>query len=148
MERNRKIWMQILVLAAVLRFFPFDFQTAVSTASEDVAAECAGGEEQKPKIALTFDDGPNIKYTPMLLDGLKERGIKATFFLIGANTEQEESKKIVKRMYEEGHLIGNHKKRLKLQMRRLKRSQDMRRNLSVRRLGQCRKEKKIPIKYM
>ena len=89
-------------------FFPFDFQTAVSTASEDVAAECAGGEEQKPKIALTFDDGPNIKYTPMLLDGLKERGIKATFFLIGANTEQEESKKIVKRMYEEGHLIGNH----------------------------------------
>ena len=60
MERNRKIWMQILVLAAVLRFFPFDFQTAVSTASEDVAAECAGGEEQKPKIALTFDDGPNI----------------------------------------------------------------------------------------
>ena len=100
--------MQILVLAAVLRFFPFDFQTAVSTASEDVAAECAGGEEQKPKIALTFDDGPNIKYTPMLLDGLKERGIKATFFLIGANTEQEESKKIVKRMYEEGHLIGNH----------------------------------------
>ena len=73
MERNRKIWMQILVLAAVLRFFPFDFQTAVSTASEDVAAECAGGEEQKPKIALTFDDGPNIKYTPMLLDGLKER---------------------------------------------------------------------------
>ena len=44
----------------------------------------------------------------MLLDGLKERGIKATFFLIGANTEQEESKKIVKRMYEEGHLIGNH----------------------------------------
>ena len=60
--------------------FPFDFQTAVSTASEDVAAECAGGEEQKPKIALTFDDGPNIKYTPMLLDGLKERGIKATFF--------------------------------------------------------------------
>ena len=45
----------------------FDFQTAVSTASEDVAAECAGGEEQKPKIALTFDDGPNIKYTPCLL---------------------------------------------------------------------------------
>ena len=87
MERNRKIWMQILVLAAVLRFFPFDFQTAVSTASEDVAAECAGGEEQKPKIALTFDDGPNIKYTPMLLDGLKERGIKATFFLIGASID-------------------------------------------------------------
>ena len=147
MERNRKIWMQILVLAAVLRFFPFDFQTAVSTASEDVAAECAGGEEQKPKIALTFDDGPNIKYTPMLLDGLKERGIKATFFLIGANTEQEESIHIVMSICRKS-AAERLKKRLKLQMRRLKRSQDMRRNLSVRRLGQCRKEKKIPIKYM
>ena len=106
MERNRKIWMQILVLAAVLRFFPFDFQTAVSTASEDVAAECAGGEEQKPKIALTFDDGPNIKYTPMLLDGLKERGIKATFFLIGSNIDGNET--VVKEMYENGHIVGNH----------------------------------------
>ena len=77
MERNRKIWMQILALAAALRFFPFDFQTAVSMASADVTAECAGEEEQKPKIALTFDDGPNIKYTPVLLDGLKERGIKS-----------------------------------------------------------------------
>lgn len=74
-----------------LALFPFDFQTAVSTASEDVAAECAG-EEQKPKIALTFDDGPNIKYTPMLLDGLKN-GDQSNIFLIGANTEQEESKK-------------------------------------------------------
>ena len=75
-------------------FFHLIFQTAVSTASEDVAAECAGGEEQKPKIALTFDDGPNIKYTPMLLDGLKRTGgSKQHFFLIGANTEQEESKK-------------------------------------------------------
>ena len=106
MERNRKIWMQILVLAAVLRFFPFDFQTAVSTASEDVAAECAGGEEQKPKIALTFDDGPNIKYTPMLLDGLKERGIKATFFLVGQWIERYPDS--VRQIVDAGHEIGNH----------------------------------------
>ena len=39
--------------------------------------------EGKKKIALTFDDGPNARWTPVLLDGLKERGIKATFFLIG-----------------------------------------------------------------
>ena len=38
----------------------------------------------------------------------KRTGIKATFFWIGANTEQEESKNRKKRMYEEGHLIGNH----------------------------------------
>lgn len=62
--------------------------------------------EGKKKIALTFDDGPNARWTPVLLDGLKERGIKATFFLIGCYAE--ENPEIVKRMYEEGHLIGNH----------------------------------------
>ena len=57
-------------------------------------------------IELTFDDGPSRKYTPILLDGLKERGVHATFFLMGKNIEGEED--IVKRMSEEGHLIGNH----------------------------------------
>ena len=57
-------------------------------------------------IALTFDDGPSRKYTPILLDGLKERGVHATFFLMGKNIEGEED--IVQRMSEEGHLIGNH----------------------------------------
>lgn len=44
--------------------------------------------------------------TPALLDGLKERGVKATFFLVGENVETYPD--IVKRIYEEGHLIGNH----------------------------------------
>ena len=57
-------------------------------------------------IALTFDDGPSRKYTPLLLDCIKERGVHATFFLMGKNIEGEED--IVKRMSEEGHLIGNH----------------------------------------
>ena len=64
--------------------------------------------KEKPKIALTFDDGPSASYTPVLLDGLKERGVKATFFLIGKNIETGENAKIVKREQEEGHLIGNH----------------------------------------
>ena len=37
-------------------------------------------EEEVPRVALTFDDGPNGEYTPELLDGLKERDVKATFF--------------------------------------------------------------------
>ncbi len=94
--------------SALRFFFHLIFKRLFQRRQKMLRRNVQGGEEQKPKIALTFDDGPNIKYTPMLLDGLKERGIKATFFLIGANTEQEESKKIVKRMYEEGHLIGNH----------------------------------------
>lgn len=61
---------------------------------------------EAPKIALTFDDGPSTAWTPALLDGLKERGVKATFFLIGENADK--NPEIVKRMAEEGHLIGNH----------------------------------------
>ena len=68
-----------------------------------------GGQTgERPKIALTFDDGPNAKWTPVLLDGLKERSVKATFFLIGVNIEKDGNDEIVRRMQEEGHLIGNH----------------------------------------
>ena len=58
------------------------------------------------KIALTFDDGPHPKWTPVLLDGLKQRGVKASFFLIGMNAV--EYPELVERMDREGHLIGNH----------------------------------------
>lgn len=58
------------------------------------------------KVAITFDDGPHPVYTEPILDGLKERGVKATFFITGDHAEQYPD--IVKRMYEEGHLIGNH----------------------------------------
>lgn len=57
-------------------------------------------------VALTFDDGPHPVYTERLLDGLKERNVKATFFLIGKSADKYPD--LVKRMAEEGHLIGNH----------------------------------------
>lgn len=69
-------------------------------------AETAGQAETGPVIALTFDDGPHPVYTPMLLDGLKERGVRATFFLLGNSLEGNEE--TVRRMAEDGHLIGNH----------------------------------------
>ena len=59
-----------------------------------------------PEVALTFDDGPSPKYTPLLLDGLKERNVRATFFLLGQNVK--ENKELVQRMQAEGHLLGNH----------------------------------------
>lgn len=62
--------------------------------------------QQDKKIALTFDDGPHPEYTPMLLDGLKERNVKCTFFLLGKSAEMYPD--VVKRISEEGHLIGNH----------------------------------------
>lgn len=64
------------------------------------------GEEDIKQVALTFDDGPSGTCTEILLDGLKERGIKATFFVIG--TYAEEHPEIICRMDEEGHVIGNH----------------------------------------
>lgn len=63
-------------------------------------------EIQKPLIALTFDDGPMPSVTPELLDGLAERGVKATFFLIGSQIIGNEE--LVCRIEEEGHQIGIH----------------------------------------
>ena len=57
-------------------------------------------------LAITFDDGPDPKWTPLLLNALKRENIKATFFVIGVEAEQFPG--LVKRMYDEGHEIGNH----------------------------------------
>lgn len=57
-------------------------------------------------VALTFDDGPHGDCTPMLLDGLKKRGARVSFFLMGESIEGNEE--IVKRMRDESHLLGNH----------------------------------------
>jgi len=59
-----------------------------------------------PFIALTFDDGPEQKLTPKLLDLLAAHGIKVTFFVIGQNVTEHPD--IVARAAREGHEIGNH----------------------------------------
>lgn len=64
------------------------------------------GSVGERKIALTFDDGPHPVHTPQILDALAERGIKATFFVIGANAAAHPD--LVKRAVDEGHEIGNH----------------------------------------
>lgn len=58
------------------------------------------------KVALTFDDGPDVRFTPQVLDALNEYGVKATFFLMGARAREHAD--IVRRMNQEGHAIGNH----------------------------------------
>ncbi len=90
---------------------------AGTDADGDVEVESGAGEDDggkgaqeegtgAPRIALTFDDGPSSEYTERLLDGLKKRSVKASFFLIGENAK--ENPEIVERMYKEGHLLGNH----------------------------------------
>ena len=57
------------------------------------------------RVFLTFDDGPSSN-TNQILDILNERGIKATFFVLGSNVEKKPE--VVRRMYDEGHFIANH----------------------------------------
>mgnify|MGYP004599018901 CR=1 FL=1 len=71
-----------------------------------VQTESLAKTGEKKKVALTFDDGPNPDHTETLLSGLKERQVKATFFLLGA--ECEKFPDIVKEIDEDGHLIGVH----------------------------------------
>ena len=66
---------------------------------------CSGNTTEK-KIHLSFDDGPDPTITPGVLDLLGEYDIKASFFLIGKNIKGNEA--IIKRMLDEGHIIGNH----------------------------------------
>ena len=98
----------LLVIGGLLTWLKYDYN---AVKLEDVREACgyvsaSATPVEAPKIALTFDDGPSAAWTPALLDGLKERGVKATFFLIGENADK--NPEIVKRMAEEGHLIGNH----------------------------------------
>jgi len=58
------------------------------------------------RIALTFDDGPCAGYTEPILDILRERGVKATFFVCGRNVER--SPELLRRIHADGHTIGNH----------------------------------------
>ena len=63
----------------------------------------AGGEHQ---VAITFDDGPDPRWTPKILDILKAANVKATFFVVGVNAERYPA--LVRRIVNEGHEIGNH----------------------------------------
>ena len=71
-----------------------------------VVARTGGQDRNRHKVALTFDDGPDRRWTPMILDTLRSRGVKATFFVVGQNVDTEQ--RLLQRMYSEGHEIGNH----------------------------------------
>lgn len=61
---------------------------------------------KEKKVALTFDDGPDNRYTPQILDILKANQVHATFFLVGRQIDKDPG--VVRRIYSEGHEIGNH----------------------------------------
>ncbi|HZJ76554.1 MAG TPA: polysaccharide deacetylase family protein [Oscillospiraceae bacterium] len=75
------------------------------TTSDNVKTYYSGNGTKK-LVALTFDDGPESKLTPQILDILDEYGIKATFFVVGQNAARNTD--ILRDIYDRGHEIGNH----------------------------------------
>ena len=111
MSQLRWKWMG-RVLTVTYVFLLLGIQPFVDIPAErevqSVSADVEQTEEIRPKIALTFDDGPSAAYTEKLLDGLRERDVHATFFLIGENIEKGDNALLVRQMARDGHLIGNH----------------------------------------
>lgn len=101
----------IAVLAHVAPF-PFLLEAAYGELSVWRMPQAAG----RRAVYLTYDDGPNPETTPLLLDLLKERGVRATFFVIERHVTSETAP-IVRRMFREGHSVGLHSadRRLMLQ---------------------------------
>ncbi|MBB5262931.1 peptidoglycan/xylan/chitin deacetylase (PgdA/CDA1 family) [Catenibacillus scindens] len=102
MEINIKKRMLRFIFAGVILSLTYSFlQGDSSVFVGNFTSESSG-----KYVAITFDDGPKAGTTDVLLDGLKERGVRATFFLIGKQID--ENRDIVVRMAAEGHQIGNH----------------------------------------
>lgn len=99
MSQKRNIILKIAVFIACLA-------AANAFAWTEWEVEMVTALVEKPKVAITFDDGPHPQYTPKLLEGLKERGVHAAFFLIGENVEQYPE--LVRWEFDAGHIIGNH----------------------------------------
>jgi len=109
--------MLVLLLILDMVLLRFCLQGADGNMSEELADEVTAhelemswvyesAEQPLKKIALTFDDGPHPRYTEELLDGLKERNVKVTFFVTGEHAALHPD--VIKRIHEDGHLIGNH----------------------------------------
>lgn len=102
---KRREWMVIGLEAALTLLLAFGYKSAVPERIDTWSGKVESSIDEK-KIAITFDDGPHPVYTEKLLDGLKERDVKATFFVLGEKVK--EYPEIIERMQREGHIIGNH----------------------------------------
>ena len=89
--------------------FPTEGESPVGNASPEQLAEYDAaflGEDSEKVIYLTFDAGYENGHTASILDTLKKHGVRAAFFVVGNYIEQ--NPELVKRMAQEGHIVGNH----------------------------------------
>ena len=105
MKIHRFLFWIIPVFLCIFLLF-CHFYTTTENSLNQTAGRTSVTKVEAPRVALTFDDGPNAKYTPLLLEGLRKRNIHATFFLLGENILK--NKEMLLRMQKDGHLIGCH----------------------------------------
>ncbi|MDD7418630.1 polysaccharide deacetylase family protein [Blautia sp. HCP3S3_C12] len=105
MKIHRFLFWIIPVFLCIFLLF-CHFYTTTENSLNQTAGRTSVTKVEAPRVALTFDDGPNAKYTPLLLEGLRKRNIHATFFLLGENILK--NKELLLRMQKDGHLIGCH----------------------------------------
>ncbi|MEL7531212.1 MAG: polysaccharide deacetylase family protein [Bacteroidota bacterium] len=105
-ERNKKVQAIIFAFAMLLTLVSGLFLYTRSWENSLFIDPLYQLDPQEKIVALTFDDGPNAKRTPPLLDLLAKHEVKASFFMLGLQIEREPE--IAKRVFEAGHLIGNH----------------------------------------
>ena len=92
-----------LAIAAILAFL---FYASYSIKSQVYVRALCRVKTTEKVVYLTFDDGPDAEQTPQVLDVLKRNNAQATFFCIGSRIAGNEQ--IIKRIFDEGHTIGNH----------------------------------------
>ena len=105
MVRRRILVSGMIVVTAFGAFFGI-FLFSKSRTTQMFGDIFARVETERSVIALTFDDGPSVRFTPDVLALLKERDVTATFFLIGK--EIEENPAGIRAIIEAGHEVGNH----------------------------------------
>jgi len=88
------VWVTLLALGSIYIRFNFFMKSYCR------------GDTKKKQVALSFDDGPDNRFTPRILDVLKGHNVQAVFFVVGSRAAKHPE--LIERMHQEGHVIGNH----------------------------------------
>ena len=94
------------IIIPILIYKVFIIYGSANIQSDFYTTALCNSTSSEKEIAITFDDGPNVEFTPKVLAALAEYNALATFFVIGKNIHGNEN--IIKQIGAAGHLIGNH----------------------------------------